>query len=193
MMIPNLGRLVKQKRLAAGLRIVDLSRRAGLGDRQKTLRQIEALEKGCLPLQRIFAVIPVLGITAAELDEARRQDEAGWKCYLDEPIPMTLTMRVMPAVYSRLPMPQGLTRDKAIAYALTVFHERLAHRRTGTWHLALRVSRREIVEIHDGGEVRINRNDDQGVLPPQMFLSGRPVLVSCSDGGTCTIRPDTGD
>lgn len=145
-MASHLGDYLRSRREAAGLRIVDVARIAGLKDSPKMLRRLEGLERtGTTSPEVPEAVMAVLDLDPSELEVTHQQDIAAYERWLDEPIQMELTVRMMPAVYVTQKVPEDLDRPQAIAWALE--HARQQPR----FKSCLRLSRQERVWISEGG------------------------------------------
>jgi hypothetical protein len=123
------------------------------------------------------ALAEALGIdwlVVLDLMERDRQAYlAEWEAWANQPVPMELIARIMPAVYSKVPLPAEVTAQEAAeAYAREFAQQ---HR----WRCCLVVSRRLSVWIGRHGEIEA-RTEAQPGEPnaPGMTLkaSKRPFL-----------------
>jgi transcriptional regulator with XRE-family HTH domain len=74
-MYSHLGQYIRSRREAAQLRIVEVARRAGLGEKAKILRQIENLEKtGQAEAELLQKAAAALQLDAQEIEEAHLRD-----------------------------------------------------------------------------------------------------------------------
>ena len=114
-------------------------------------------------------MVQVLDVDALELEQARQQDIADHERWLDEPIPRELTIRVIPAFHISRPVPDGLDREQAIAWALE------QARQQPKFKMCLRLSRRERVWIEEGGQsYKVEQVQTSGINLPSMNINGRP-------------------
>jgi hypothetical protein len=163
---------------------VEVVRRAGLGDKAKILRQIERLEETGEIRQEIFQKIAVaLQLDPQEVEQANRRDLEEYERWLDERVPMTLTVRMLPAVYVTEPVPAGLTTEQGIEWALERFHQKWKN--TGhltPWKLSLNLSRRQSVRIcGEEGSRHIVNTEPGRPAAPQMFVGGRPIDIHAAE------------
>jgi len=112
----EIGKLFRSARARLGMSLGEVVRRAGLVRISKWANKLVMIERGEDPfparhLLERFA--PVLGlteedVTAALCEEFRRQDE---------PIEPEAVVRLMPAVYLRLQLPEGVSPEEAVRLA----------------------------------------------------------------------------
>lgn len=146
----HLGRYFRSRRLQENLSLGETARRLGYINISKGARRVQQLEEGANytadllgRLVRVFEVDPCL------VQELRERDHAeylrGWEQWVDEPVPMRLVIRYMPAVYGELPLPSDVTTpEQAIAYGQGVA-------RTMGLRLCIELSRRVAVYIDETG------------------------------------------
>lgn len=174
-MISHLGSYITDRRKAAGLRIVEVARLAELGKRAKALRLIELLEKtGQSPRADLFEKVSrVLQLDPQLVDAARQRDREDYHRWLDEPVPMTMAVRLIPGFYIGEDVPGGLSEEEARAWALERFFGRW--KRTGNitpWKLCLNVSRRKSIYIGgEEGDCRIVESMNGEEVAPRMYLN----------------------
>lgn len=127
-----LGNLLKASRLQRKLRYGQIARMlCPSGDNRQISRlgqRIAKLERGNLDKQLLSKVAGALGIddrllsvVLREETQYRRQKHhqhvKAWNQWADEPIEPRLVVRLLPAVYSSLPLPHGIQLEQAKAYA----------------------------------------------------------------------------
>ena len=145
-----MGRLVgeyaKSVREQLGLRRVDVAERMGLWKhRDKGGRRLEAFEADGSGRRPVFdRLCAVLALDAGRLAELRAVEERQYQAWMDEPVPMVLTVRIMACVYQTRRVPEGLDRYAALVWAV-------GQARAEGRAMCLRVSRRERIWIERGG------------------------------------------
>lgn len=124
--IPNLqalGRLIEQRRLAAGLRPGELALRAKLRGESPVggndVRDIELRGKG--DITTVVRLLEALSIDDATVLAACGLDLADLRRRWDEwaavPEPVVLSVRLVPAVWCQEAPPQGMDREATLAWA----------------------------------------------------------------------------
>jgi hypothetical protein len=145
----HLGRYVEQRRAALGHRRVDLARSLGYRNEARGCRRIKDLEeKGQCDEILWQKVSAALQLNEDEVRQALNRDWEAYQAWLDEPVPMQVILRLMPAIYAPVPLPPEAANDpaKAEAFACEVA-------RTRKMSVCLAVSRRLSVWISEHGEV----------------------------------------
>lgn len=139
----HLNELFRHARVRLGLTRNDIAARAGYVNVTKGIRRWDALEQGheWFPDERVverFAL--VLGIDEADLIQAMSLDFA----MLDEPMKPSVTVRLMPAVYTSLSLPPECTTEEAVAIAVdyAVIHK---------FHVWVRLSRIRGIHVSPDG------------------------------------------
>jgi hypothetical protein len=121
--VPTLvGAFIEEQRRLAGLSRNQLAARIGYTHLDKGSRRIVELEqwgeaRGDL-LGHIVAALQLDGAHVARLvaqDQQRARD--AWERYVSEPVAPVLRYRVIPAIWAGERLPDGLSRDAAIAHA----------------------------------------------------------------------------
>lgn len=118
-----LGRLVEDRRIAAGLRPGQLGELARVRrDQSSAGSDVRALELwGRAELTTVVRVVTALGITDAEVLQATGIDlaamRANWERWAAEPIPVRLSIRLMPAVWMSDAPPEEADRAAVLAWA----------------------------------------------------------------------------
>lgn len=146
----HLGRYFRSRRLERGLSLGGAARRLGYLNLNKGARRIQELEADgtCTAdlLERLVRVFDVdRAVVQALLDRDRGEDLQEWEQWANEPVPMRLVIRYIPAVYGerRLP-PEITTPEQAIAYGQEVA-------RTMRLRVCVELSRRVSVYIDETG------------------------------------------
>jgi len=114
----------------------------------------------------------ILDLDPAGIGEATAKDWAEYQDWLDEPIPMSLVLRLIPAVYLNVPLPEEIASDQqaAEAYACDVARDKKLK-------ACLVVSRRLSIWINQKGKVT-SRSDPswKRANRPYMQVGGRRFL-----------------
>ncbi len=155
----HLRSLLREKREAAGLRSAELAERIGYKNRSKGSTRIFRFEREGVASEELVAkLIEGLEIDTDEVLGAQRKDRAGWEAWVDEPVPMVLIVRLMPAVYQERSLPESVTTEEdAIQYARDFA-------RTKRFKVCLVLSRRESVWIGEDGGPGLKTYAEPGVL-----------------------------
>jgi len=119
--VSYLGSYLKEKRLKQKLNTAQLAEKVGYKNIYKGIRRILDLEReGIAPPALLKKVVDVLELDADYIDSLIRKDreayEAEYERWLNEPIKMSYTIRVMPAIYLSYDLPSNITSEEAIAY-----------------------------------------------------------------------------
>src|ERR1035437_10266557 len=131
---PRVGEMFRSCRSERRLRIVEVARLAGLRDTPKVLRNIDAMEReGQGFLDLIETLCAFYGIDLGAVREAWQLDEADRKRFRWEAAGARpyLVVKIIPAVYMRKDVPEGLDRESAIKLAQATLKER-GHVMAGT-------------------------------------------------------------
>lgn len=170
---PRVGHLFRSRRVARHLRIVELARMAGLGDKARVLRHIDRLEQhGFAPIYVVRSLCAFFGIDLQDVREARKLDEADrkrlqWESTGGRPY---LVVRFMAAVYRKSKVPDGLEGSSAIEWAQSVLSDRWRGRFKG----CLVLSPDEIAWFEEDVTYRLRRD-----LPlPSMSTRGKRFMFT---------------
>lgn len=169
-MISNLGQYVRRQREKLGLNRGQVAQQLGYRNISKGIRRIVDLEnEGVCELQLWGKICQVLPLGPVQVKEARQRDWQAYQERLDEPVPMQLIIRWMPAVYSSVELPPKAAGDPAEAeeFARQVALERKKK-------VCLVVSRRLKVWIDENGK---SSKTGPGTPIPAMRLGGRRFLL----------------
>ncbi len=168
----NLGRLVRNRRKAAGLSRPELARRLGYQNTNRGLRRIDRLEAHGQASGPLWArVREALDLdeeeAAREAERDKDEYEAEWTTWANYPVPISLSVKWFAGFHAGYPLPPEVADDPAMAegFAREVAKER-------GLPVCLTVSRRLSVWIDDKGEVFHRQQAEPGVPNgPYMRLS----------------------
>lgn len=150
---PNLralGRLIEQRRVAAGLRPGEMALRAKLqGDSPIGGAEVRRLELwGKANLTTIVRLLDTLSIDDATVLAASGLDLADlrrrWEEWAAVPEPVVMTVRLVAAVWCQVEPPMSLKRDAILAWAMV-------HPKWGQYLRCIRWSRRDCTYIRPDG------------------------------------------
>lgn len=96
--------------------------------------------------KQLQQLIRVMKLDPKEVEKAIEQDQRDYEKWLDEPIPITLVVRLMSCVYVDVDVPENLSPEEAIEFARQ--YARRTHLR-----VTLVKSRRESVYFDKNGDV----------------------------------------
>ena len=152
-MATKLARFIKQERIKQGLNYAELSRSMGYKNLNRGMRRIIDLEREGKVYSEILRKI----ISTLELDKDivnklisidREAYEAEYERWLNEPVKMSYTIKVMPTIYLSYDLPSNITsEDEAVRFVAGIAKEQ--HNKC--WVI---LSRKEKVYITEAGEVR---------------------------------------
>jgi hypothetical protein len=164
------GAYLAEQRRARHLNSHELARLVGYDNLTKGARRILALERDGVTVPGLLdKIVDALLLDRDHvfslMDEDRREFQAAWEQWADEPVPPQLRRRWMAAVWGRVPMPTGLTRGEAVEFAQV---RAVEEERT----FVLIWSRREEIWIYPTGETYERRMNFGDVAGPVMRLRG---------------------
>ena len=151
-MASKLARYIKQERIKQGLNYAELSRLIDYRNINKGMRRIVEFEREDKADPEILRkVVKVLNLDQGYVDKLILEDQAEYikefERWLNEPVKMSYTIRVMPAVYLSYDLPGNIkTEDEAIEYVIG----KTKKKRLKTW---LNLSRKDKVYISEKGEI----------------------------------------
>ena len=167
----RLGAFISEQRRARHLTPQQLAAAIGYKNLAKGANRILALERagetaGDL-LDKLVAVLVLdREHVQALVDEDRQAFIEAWERWASEPVAPEMRYRVMPVVWCRAAVPDGLSREEAVAFA----HARAVDTR---WAHVLIWSRREEVWCYPDGRVQVMMMKVGEVAGPVMRLRGR--------------------
>ncbi|HQR65843.1 MAG TPA: helix-turn-helix transcriptional regulator [Thermoanaerobaculia bacterium] len=149
----RVGHFFRSARKSRGLRIVEVARLAGLGDKARVLRRIDRLEReGLAPVDLVRTLCQFFGIEIQDVREAWKLDEedrieAGWQSCGGRPF---FIVRFMASVYGHIPVPEGLDRDGLIGWSRSLLGEKWGGRLKGCLNF-----RDEVVWFEPSGTFKV--------------------------------------
>jgi len=168
----------KSQRLAKKLSLGDLARLVGYGNISKGANRIVRFEQeGVIDDELLIKLAKALEINWETVEELAEQDRKehieAWSKWVDEPVPMRLVIKWIPAVYSERLLPVEITTPEA-AEEFACDQARQLKK-----HICLVLSRRKSVWISDEGIVRKRTEATPfgGPNEPWMELKGKRFLL----------------
>lgn len=121
----RLSEFLRQARESAGLRPGELALRAGWKSGELGGNFIAKLERdgdtvaSDAEIGRIASALAISPEKVASLEsDERRNARAAWEAWSKEPVPVSLMIRMVPAVWHRIAVPEGIVdRDAVLAWA----------------------------------------------------------------------------
>ena len=147
-----LGSYLKSERLKHKLNTAQLAEKVGYRNINKGMRRINILEREGIATPTLLSkVVDALKLDTGCVDNLikldREANEAEYERWLNEPINMYYTIRMMPTVYLSYDLPSNIkTEDEAIAYVSAIAKDK----KCLAW---LNLSRRETVLIDRSGGI----------------------------------------
>ena len=171
----HLGDYVRRQREKSGIARGQLARLLGYKNIGKGARRVLDLEaQGICEAKLWEKVQDVLGLSPAEVEQATAMDWAEYQAWLDEPVPMELVVRLIPAVYLQVKLPPDVVNGpvKAEAFACQVAKDKKRK-------ACLAVSRRLSIWINEKGEVTSRSGPSRGrPNRPYMQVGGKRFLFA---------------
>ena len=178
----RLERHFESERLRQGVTLNELARRCGYQNVTKGCNRIRRFEEsGRIDEALLLKLAEQLSIEHSTIRELMRQDReefvANWNAWADEPVPMKIVIRWIPAVYSGRSVPPAITTQEEAEHFTS---EQARH-----WKkkICLVISRRQSVWFDEHGQVncRATATPDDGLNQPWMSVGRgkrRPFLLS---------------
>jgi transcriptional regulator with XRE-family HTH domain len=172
-----LGHHFQAERERRGWRLGDLARILGYRNINKGSNRVKRFEQeGKIKEDLLLKLMGALGIEPSVVDELLVKERAEWEKWADEPVPMQLVIRIMPAIYSRHPIPEDITTpESAESYARAIARKK-------RMMACLVVSRRLSVwidaegNVYDRTEAQPNRSNQ-----PWMAIGGKQFVLKCEE------------
>ncbi len=143
----RLSKLLYKSRFEKGLTLGEIARGLGYSVNKGTRKYLEWERGEEYPEEeKLRELIRVMELDPKEVKKAVEQDRRDYEKWLDEPIPMTLVVRIMPAVYADVKVPENLSPEEAEEWACQ-------YARKEKRMVCLVLSRRESVWIDEQGEI----------------------------------------
>jgi transcriptional regulator with XRE-family HTH domain len=184
-MANNLGTYFQERRRQRGLTLGQLARLLGYKNVSKGSNRIARFERhGAVTPDLLLHLAEALGIDLAivegMLERDRQERPREWEAWVNEPVPIQLVARYMPAVYGRVALPEGVTTpEQAEAFAR-------AYARQHGRRVCLALSRRLSVWINREGRVEA-RTEATPDTPNTPFMrvkgSGKGFLFGFGERG----------
>jgi transcriptional regulator with XRE-family HTH domain len=117
------GSFFKARRMEKGWAVADLARNIGYKNVTKGANRIHRLEqRGTIPDELLPKLMDALEIDSVTLQKLKEEDRRAyvkqWETWADEPAPIQVVARVMPAMYQDVELPPGAnTEEAAVAFA----------------------------------------------------------------------------
>jgi hypothetical protein len=179
----HLSRLLWKSRWKKRITLEEIAR--GLGySVSKGTRKYLAWERGeqYPEKQQLQQLIKVMKLNRKQVERTVEYDRSDYEKWLDEPIPMTLVVRIIPGVYASPKVPENLSPEEAEKWACQ--YARKEKRKA-----CLVLSRRESVWINEQGEI-YSRTAGR----PFMMVGGRRfclgLLGDSEMVGFHVVKPD---
>ena len=167
----RLGAFISEQRRARPLTPQQLAAAIGYKNLAKGANRILTLERaGETAGDLLDKLIAVLALDREHVhalaDDDRRAFIEAWEAWASEPVAPEMRYRVMPAIWCRAPVPDGLSREEAAAFAS-------ARAVDSGWAHVLIWSRREEVWCYPDGRVGVMMMKVGEVAGPILRLRGR--------------------
>ena len=162
----NLGKYIKEERLRQGLNSSELAQLMGYKNINRGMRRILDLEReGMVHPEVLKKIIKALNLDQKVIDYVVQQDkeqhEREFQEWVNTPIDMHLTVKLLPAIYANFDVPADIeSEEEIIEFAC----DKAKELRCMLW---LVLSRKENIHIDNEGKV-ISRNvvtKDRSFLP----------------------------
>jgi hypothetical protein len=170
-MLTRTGAFIADQRRAQRLNPQELASRVGYQNLGKGGNRILALERDGVTVPGLLdKIISTLGldreVVRGLVDEDRREFHEAWERWVNETIEPQLRRRWMPAIWGRVPLPKGLSREEAVEFAKT---RAVEERRT----FVLVWSRREENWLYPSGDIAVYPMKVGEIAGPFTRLRGR--------------------
>jgi hypothetical protein len=184
-MATYLGTHFREQRERLGLSLGQLARFVGYRNASKGANKLVRLEReGIVEELLLVGLAGVLGLEPSRIQSLIEQDRQeylhAWEAWVNQPVPMQLIVKYMPAVYGTVPMPDEVTTPEQAEAFAREYAQR--HGRS----VCLAVSRLLSVWIDKGGNVEARTEATPG-CPNTPFMrlkgSGRMFLAGFGEVG----------
>jgi transcriptional regulator with XRE-family HTH domain len=187
----HLGTYFRDQRTSQGLTLGQVARMVSYSNVSKGSNKIVHFEReGDITEELLARLAEALHIDLPAVDRLIEQDRQeylrAWEAWVSQPAPMELVVKIIPAVYATMPLPETVTTpEQGEAFACEYAKE---HRR----QVCLAVSRRLSVWIDKEGQVyaRTEARPDSPNTPfMRLRSSSRRFLLGFGDSGTVHEGP----
>ena len=153
----HLRRLIGHCRQEKGLNFRELSELCGLNSKKWSNKIVNFEREGIGSNELIHSLIKVLKIDPEEVRDAVRKDYEDWEKWVSEPVPMELILKIIPAVYKLIKIPDYINdTDEAIEFASSVAKE---------WgrQACLSINRKESIWFEEDGTTKFRSIAQPGI------------------------------
>lgn len=159
----HLANLLWNSRFEKRITCYTIARGMGYTNTNKGARKYLRWERGeeYPEKQELEKLIKLMKLNLKQVERAVERDRKDFEKWLDEPIPMTLVVRMMPAVYVDVKAPENLSPEEAEEWARE-------YARKANLRVCLVKSRRESIYFDKNGEVEFTIRER-----PHMMMGGR--------------------
>jgi hypothetical protein len=173
----HLGTYFRDQRFQQGLSLGQLARLVGYRNVSKGSNKIVRLEREGVVTDELLARLAEamhieFGTVEQLIEQDRQEYQRAWERWVNEPVPMQVIVKYIPAVYGKVALPESVTTpEQAEAFACAYARE---HKR----QVCLAVSRRLSIWIDKEGIVYA-RTEAKPFQPnmPFMEIKGRRFLL----------------
>jgi transcriptional regulator with XRE-family HTH domain len=138
----HLGSFFRNRRLEKGLSLGQVACLLGYKNRSRGANRIQSLESGGRVRPEFLGQLAeVLGVGPDEIRQRAYEDYKDWLAWASEPVTPHVVVRILPAIYQRVPLPDNaLGPEAAEAFAAGVARERrmrvclVRSRRVSVWY-----------------------------------------------------------
>lgn len=187
LMATHLSKYFKKRRIEMGLKTGQLARLVGYRNLSKGIRRITEFETtGAVHPVLFQKLTAALEVEQETIKRLLKNDYGDWSRWADEPVMPYLVLRIMPAFYTQLNLPESVCSTKEA--------ERFASITARRYHkkCCLVLSRRISIWIDADGMIENTTEAVFGGEPntPFMQIAGKPFLVKEIDHSIAIKRID---
>ena len=159
----HIGHLLWNFRFKNKITCAVIARGLGYTNTNKGIRKYLGWERGdeYPEEEQLHQLVQVMKLDPKKVENAVARDQRDYEKWLDEPIPMTLVVRLMSCVYIDVDVPENLSPEEAAAFASE-------YARKANLRVCLVKSRRESVYFSSNGEVEFTIRER-----PHTMMGGR--------------------
>ena len=162
------GKLLEKRRKEKGLTKKELAIMLGYSNISKGIRRVDSIEDGEVIEPVTTKIMEVFAVTQEERSECEQQQAAWLRNYIDSlpPLKPYIIMRIIPAFYVRVEVPQYLSEEEMVKYAIEKASE---HKKS----LCLMYAREKRYWINENGVYHVGSEFGGG---PKMSLDVTRVV-----------------
>ena len=159
----HLGKLLWESRFKNKITCKVIARGLGYRNVNKGARKYLQWERaeGYPKKEELDQLIQIMKLNPKQVEKAVEQDQRDYEKWLDEPIPITLVVRLVSCVYVDVDVPENLSPEEAEEFARQ--YARRTHLR-----VTLVKSRKQSIYFDKNGEVEFTHHER-----PYMMMGGR--------------------